>query len=155
MPISGWSARTLRQASRPLPSGSRTSRITTSGLQQREQPAGVGERPGLAGDLEVAVALERAPQALADQLVIVDEEHADRHDPPLLLGCRADHATRAVAERASVPGRSGGRRCRGRLARPRSGTERHLDDGAAADAVAHREARADARDVRSRMISMP
>ncbi len=38
---------------------------------------------GLADHLEVAGPLERPAQALADQLVVVDEQHRDGHDVPL------------------------------------------------------------------------
>ena len=58
------------------------------GVEQREQTTGVAQRAGLTDDLEVAVSFEGPAQALADELVVVDEEHRDRHAAPPLWPCR-------------------------------------------------------------------
>ena len=49
--------------------------MTTSGCSAPAWRTASAAVAGLADHLELAVALERVPQALADQVVIVDEQH--------------------------------------------------------------------------------
>ena len=53
--------------------------MTTSGRCSASCVLGLGHRAGLADHLEVARPVERAAQPLADQLMVVNEQHANRH----------------------------------------------------------------------------
>ena len=48
------------------------------GLEARRQRDRLGDRPGLRHDLEAHAAVEQRDQALADDLVVVDDEQAQR-----------------------------------------------------------------------------
>ena len=52
--------------------------MTTSGLSSDALRSGVGHRARLADDLEVRVALERVPEPLTDQIVVIDQQHRRR-----------------------------------------------------------------------------
>ena len=65
----------------PSPSGSRTSRIATSGRIAGMRASACAGRPRLADDLDVALALEQLRDAPADDLVVVEQEHGDAPGP--------------------------------------------------------------------------
>ena len=63
-----------RQASIPEPSGSRTSITTRSGWKRRAASIASATVPGLGDDLELRPAVEQRDEALADDLVVVDDQ---------------------------------------------------------------------------------
>ena len=65
-----------RQRDTPSPSGSRTSRIATSGTSAGMR-AGAGRQAGLAHHLDVGLGLEELTDAPADDLMVVEQEHPD------------------------------------------------------------------------------
>ena len=75
--MDGSTERTSRQTSMPVPSGSRPSRIATSGRSAGIRRAASWAEPGLADDLDVALGLEQLLDAAAHDLVVVEQEHAD------------------------------------------------------------------------------
>ena len=62
----------------PEPSGSRTSMITRSGWKRRASSIASATVPGLGHDLELGPAVEQRDEALADDLVVVDDKQAQR-----------------------------------------------------------------------------
>ena len=76
--ISGARDRISRQTSMPEPSGSRPSRTATSGRRAGMRRVASAAEPGLADDLDVAVGLEQVAQPAPDDLVVVEQEDADR-----------------------------------------------------------------------------
>ena len=50
----------------------------------RDAPVGLLGGAGLADDLDVVLGLEQLAEAAADDLVVVEEEHPDRHRRSLL-----------------------------------------------------------------------
>ena len=70
------------------------------GAQGAHELGGAGEGAGVADDLEVGLGAQSATQALADERVVVDHQHADR--PALVV---AGHARPLrVAVHSSAPG---------------------------------------------------
>ena len=67
------------------------------GGQQPEQAQRVGAGAGLADHLELAGALEGTSQSLPDQLVVVDQQHRDRHRALLPCGTPAVPVSRGSA----------------------------------------------------------
>ena len=76
--------RMSRQTVTPSPSGSRTSRIATSGRRAGMRAMRLGRRAGLADDLDVVLRLEQLGDAATDDLVVVEQEHGDGHGVALL-----------------------------------------------------------------------
>ena len=62
----------------PEPSGSRTSMTTRSGSNRRACSIASATVPGLGDDLEVLAPVEQRDEALAHDLVVVDDEQAQR-----------------------------------------------------------------------------
>ena len=86
---------------------------TTSGASSWASAMPVGDRAGLAGDVEPVGLGERAGEPLADQLVVVDQQDGGHGLPGcrlpassgrLAVGSRVGEPTRTVTR---VPGRSG------------------------------------------------
>ena len=74
----GSTERTARHTSIPEPSGSRPSSTATSGRSAGIRAVASTADAGLADHLDVVLALEQEAQALADDVVVVEEEDADR-----------------------------------------------------------------------------
>ena len=72
------SSRSLRSASMPSMPGILTSIRTTSGRSSSARGDALGAVGGLAHHLDVVLHLQERAQAAADDLVVVDEQHADR-----------------------------------------------------------------------------
>ena len=82
--VSGCFARISRVASIPLPSVSRTSMTTTSGRVRSASSIASCTMPASAVTTMSSCGLQHGPDAVADDLVVVDEHHAERrllHDP--------------------------------------------------------------------------
>ena len=79
--ISGWFERMSRHTSTPSPSGRRTSSTATSGAHGWEAPQRLVGGARLAHDLDLAliVGLQELADAAPDHLVVVEQEHSDRH----------------------------------------------------------------------------
>ena len=63
--------------------------MTTSGSRSSQVLRGFGNGCRLGDDLEVLGALEGAAKPLADQLVVINEQHANRHARPSLAPATA------------------------------------------------------------------
>ena len=69
--------RISRHTSMPEPSGSRPSRMATSGRRAGIRRAASWASAGLTDDLDVALALQQLFEATPDDLVVVEEEDPD------------------------------------------------------------------------------
>ena len=113
-----------RVASMPSSSGMRTSNRQTSGLQRAGEGDGLSAVGGLAHDLDAGLGVEDHPQAGADDLLVVGDDHADHapflgsvavtSQPPPGLGPASSvppsRAARSVMPATPYPGaRRGGR----------------------------------------------
>ena len=76
--IWGCLDRISRQTSIPLPSGSRTSRMATSGRGRWDAGKGLLDRARLADHLDVLGGLEERPKTGSNDLVIVEQEYSHR-----------------------------------------------------------------------------
>ena len=75
--IAGSWERISRHTSMPEPSGSRPSRIATSGRSAGIRRRRLGRQAGLTDDLDVALGLEQLSDPAADDLVVVEEVDPD------------------------------------------------------------------------------
>ena len=76
--VAGSSARISRQASIPEPSGQPDVHHDDVRLEAAGLLDGLGDGAGLGDDLEPVAAVEQRDEALADDLVVVDDEQAQR-----------------------------------------------------------------------------
>ena len=74
--------RMSRQTVTPSPSGSRTSRIATSGRSAGMRASACAAVPASPIDLDVVLGLQQLGDAAPDDLVIVEQEHGDGHGVP-------------------------------------------------------------------------
>ena len=93
--------RLRRLAPRPCP-GMRTSIRTTSGCELGHQRDGLLAVAGLAHDLEIRLGVEDHAEAHPQQLLVVDEQDAGRHDRR--AGPIGGHGERGPASRRRVAG---------------------------------------------------
>ena len=83
----GWRAVISRVAAMPSSSGMRMSISTTSGSRRPALWIGLVAVGRLADDLDVGMVLEHEPEAGAHERLVVGDQDADAHAPP--IGSRA------------------------------------------------------------------
>ena len=80
--VAGTALRICRVASRPLSSGMAMSMTTTAGAQLPGQLHRLAAVLRLADDLDVAFGLQQRPKPLADDRVVIGQQHGDRLHVP-------------------------------------------------------------------------
>ena len=103
--------RISRQTDTPSPSGSRTSSTATSGRSTGTRASADCRRPCLSDHVDIGFSGQQVPHAAPDDLVIVEEEHADPRLASAGLALRCSRSSAAPSPRRAAARAQGDRPC--------------------------------------------